>query len=268
MASGLTPVYQLPYPIQTDSVDVAADVQSLATAVEGKLLIKASLDSPTLTGIPKSTTAAADTNTTQIATTAFVIGQSYLKTTTASTTYAPKISPTFTGTPSAPTAVIGTNTTQIATTAFVKTAIDNIVSLPSQSGNSGKYLKTDGTTASWQTIVHTDISGLSTNYAPLNISFSQQSASYSLVLGDAAKQVEINNGSANTLTVPPSTSVNYPVGTVIVVVQTGAGQTTITPGSGVTINGTPGLKLRTQWSVATLTKRASDTWLAAGDLVA
>lgn len=53
--------------------------------------------SPTFTGVPLSTTAAVDTNTTQIATTAYVIGQSYLKTTTASSTYAPIASPTFTG---------------------------------------------------------------------------------------------------------------------------------------------------------------------------
>jgi len=54
--------------------------------------------SPTFTGTPLSTTASADTNTTQVATTAFVIGQGYLKSSIASTTYAPIASPTFTGT--------------------------------------------------------------------------------------------------------------------------------------------------------------------------
>ena len=49
----------------------------------------APLASPTLTGTPLSTTAAADTNTTQIATTAYVIGQQYLKSATATSTYAP-----------------------------------------------------------------------------------------------------------------------------------------------------------------------------------
>lgn len=47
----------------------------------------APLASPSLTGTPLSTTAAVDTNTTQIATTAFVIGQGYLKSTTAASTY-------------------------------------------------------------------------------------------------------------------------------------------------------------------------------------
>jgi hypothetical protein len=49
----------------------------------------APIASPTLTGTPLSTTAAADTNTTQIATTAYVVGQGYLKSATASSTYAP-----------------------------------------------------------------------------------------------------------------------------------------------------------------------------------
>lgn len=51
------------------------------------------------------------------------------------------------------TAATGTNNTQLATTAFVQTALQNVDSLPSQSGNSGKYLTTNGTTASWGTIL-------------------------------------------------------------------------------------------------------------------
>ena len=38
--------------------------------------------------------------------------------------------------------------------------------------------------------------------------------------------------------------------------------------AGVTINATPGLKLRAQWSSATLIKRATDTWVLVGDLSA
>jgi len=64
---------------------------------------RAALASPTFTGIPNAPTASVDTNTTQLATTAFVIGQGYLKTATASSTYAPLSSPTFTGTVIAPT---------------------------------------------------------------------------------------------------------------------------------------------------------------------
>lgn len=112
------------------------------------------------------------------------------------------------------------------------------------------------------------LQSLSSVYSPLNTTVNAQTASYTLVLTDTAKMIEISNASANTLTIPPASSVNFPLGTNIIVCQTGAGQTTLTAGSGVTLNGTPGLKLRAQWSSATLIKRASDTWLAIGDLSA
>jgi hypothetical protein len=93
-------------------------------------------------------------------------------------------------------------------------------------------------------------------------------ASYTLVLSDQSKIIEINNGSANTLTVPANATEAFPIGTYILLLQTGAGQTTITPAGGVTIDGTPGLKTRAQWSSVTLIKRATNTWVAMGDLVA
>lgn len=96
----------------------------------------------------------------------------------------------------------------------------------------------------------------------------QQTASYTLVLGDKNKLVEISNASATTLTIPADNTVNMSTGASIIVMQTGAGQITLTPASGVTINGTPGLKLRTTWSSATLIKRAANTWVALGDLSA
>jgi len=65
---------------------------------------------------------------------------------------APLASPTFTGTPAAPTAAQGTDTTQIATTEYVQTELANVDALPDQSGNGGKYLTTDGSTASWAEI--------------------------------------------------------------------------------------------------------------------
>lgn len=86
---------------------------------------RAPLASPTFTGAPLAPTAAVDTNTTQVATTAYVVGQGYLKSATASSTYAPLASPSLTGTPIAPTAAVTTNTTQIATTAFVSAEITN-----------------------------------------------------------------------------------------------------------------------------------------------
>jgi len=101
-----------------------------------------------------------------------------------------------------------------------------------------------------------------------DLATSAQAASYTLVLADKGKLVEMSNASANNLTVPLNATVAYPVGTQINVLQTGTGQTTIVATGGVTINATPGLKLRTQWSSATLIKRGTDTWVAVGDLSA
>jgi hypothetical protein len=101
-----------------------------------------------------------------------------------------------------------------------------------------------------------------------DLATSAQTASYTLVLADRGKLVEMSNASANNLTVPLNSSVAYPTGTQINILQTGAGQTTVVATGGVTINAAPGLKLRAQWSSATLIKRATDTWVLVGDLSA
>ncbi|TLI91650.1 phage tail protein [Escherichia sp. E4694] len=83
-------------------------------------------DSPTLTGTPKTPTAPAGTNTTQIASTAFV--QAVVTAlNNALALKAPLANPALTGTPTAPTAAQTANNTQIATTAFVKAAVAEMV---------------------------------------------------------------------------------------------------------------------------------------------
>jgi len=97
----------------------------------------------------------------------------------------------------------------------------------------------------------------------------QKTESYTLSsLTERDDLVEMGSASAVTLTVPPESAVNFPIGTSIDVLQTGTGQVTIAAGAGVTVNATPGLKLRTQWSGVTLFKRAADTWVVYGDLTA
>lgn len=88
----------------------------------------------------------------------------------------------------------------------------------------------------------------------------EQTANYTLVLADAGKLVDMNVGSANTLTVPPNSSVAFTVGTVIHVRQKGAGQTTLVAGSGVTLNSSSGLAIGGQHEGAMLVKVATDTW--------
>ena len=95
----------------------------------------------------------------------------------------------------------------------------------------------------------------------------EKTSAYTLVAQDVGRLIEINMAGANTLTVPTNASVPFPVGAQINILQTAGGQVTV-GGAGVTINATPGLKLRTQWSSATLIKRATDTWVLVGDLSA
>jgi hypothetical protein len=96
--------------------------------------------------------------------------------------------------------------------------------------------------------------------------FNQQSSSYTLISTDSFKMIEMSNG--GNLTIPPNSAVPFEIGTAVDVLQTGASQVTIVAGVGVTVNATPGLKLRTQWSSATLVKRNTDTWVVLGDLSA
>jgi len=94
-----------------------------------------------------------------------------------------------------------------------------------------------------------------------------QTSSYTLVIGDKGDVVEMNNGSANNLTVPPNSSVAFATGTKIAVVQLGAGTTTIVAGSGVTIRSAgSNLDISAQYGRADLYKRGTDEWVVAGDL--
>lgn len=93
-----------------------------------------------------------------------------------------------------------------------------------------------------------------------------RNGNHTLTLSDAGTSQEMTSSSSSTLTVPPNSSVAFPVGTVVNVEQHGAGQVTIAAGSGVTIRSRNGLKLAGQYAVATLRKVATNTWIAAGDL--
>ncbi len=101
---------------------------------------------------------------------------------------------------------------------------------------------------------------------PNGATLNTQTASYTLVLGDANKTIEMNVASANTLTIPPNSSVAFPVSTVINVTQYGAGATTITAGAGVTLRSEFGLIMAGQYALATLYKRATNEWVVGGSL--
>jgi hypothetical protein len=213
----------------------------------------------------------------------------------------------------------GTGLTNLGTSGQVlmvnsgATAIEwaTLDALPSQSGNDGKYLSTNGSIASWETL---DLSLYLTQSSASSTYLTQSSASgtyatiaspslttpnigaatgtsltttgnvishvdiltptfatnsYTLTLGDDGNLLMLNNSSSSgSLYVPTDASVNFAIGTQITMVQSGSGQITVlatTPGT-TTINATPGSKLRSQWSSATLVKISANTWILMGDL--
>jgi hypothetical protein len=97
-----------------------------------------------------------------------------------------------------------------------------------------------------------------------------KTASYALsTLTHRDSLIEVSSTDPATITIPLDSTVDYPIGTTIDILQTNTGQVTIAPVSGsVTVNATPGLKLRTRLSSATLMKRAANTWVVYGDLTA
>jgi sporulation protein YlmC with PRC-barrel domain len=97
-----------------------------------------------------------------------------------------------------------------------------------------------------------------------------KTGNYTLVLTDKNKFIEMNVGSANTLSIPTDASVNFPIGSQVNITQYGTGKTqvvAVTPGT-TSVRSTPGVFLRAQYSSATLIKRAANEWYLIGDLSA
>lgn len=96
---------------------------------------------------------------------------------------------------------------------------------------------------------------------------SSQAGAYTFALADASTVVEGSSATAQTFTVPPNSSVAFPVGSEIEVVAMGAGQITAAPGAGVTLRSRGGaLKTNGQYAVMSLRKRATDEWVVTGDV--
>ena len=95
----------------------------------------------------------------------------------------------------------------------------------------------------------------------------QTGTTYTFVIGDAFKTVTSSNASAQTITIPPNSSVAFAVGDRIDVVMLGAGTTTVTGGSGVTVNGvsTGSGAISAQYAAVSCLKLATDTWLLMGN---
>lgn len=122
-----------------------------------------------------------------------------------------------------------------------------------------------GDDASFATSVTTSLAGKVPSATPI----SQKTASYTLAsVNEKDSMIEMNAAGATTVTIPTNAAVPFAIGTSLDILRVGAGAVDVAAAGGVTVNATPGLKLRAQWSSATLIKRATDTWVLVGDLSA
>jgi hypothetical protein len=150
------------------------------------------------------------------------------------------------------------------------TAITSTLATVSQA-SSGNFVKvtldTKGRVTGNTAVVAADITAL--GFAVSAITTNRQTASYTLVLSEANKQVELNVATANTLTVTTNATVAFPIGTQILIAQYGAGACTITAASGVTLRSESAkLKTNGQYAGATCVKIATDEWYVFGNLIA
>jgi hypothetical protein len=295
-------------PSTTSIGDVSATelgyLDGVTSAIQTQITAKAPLASPALTGTPTAPTAAAGTNTTQVATTQFVgtavsalvaaapaaldtlnelataLGNDASFSTTVTNSIAlkaPLASPTFTGTVILP---AGTVTSGMildgtivdadinASAAIAQSKISGLSTSLGLKANLADPTFTGTVTVGAAGVAFTD--GTQTKEGvPSRTPISQKSAAYTLsALSERDNLIEVSSASAVAVTIPADSTLNYPIGTSIDILQTGVGQVSIAGASGVTVNATPGLKLRTQWSSASLLKRAANTWIVMGDLSA
>lgn len=171
------------------------------------------------------------------------------------TGYAPLASPGLTGTPTAPTASGGTNTTQIATTAFVATSFAPLASpaftgsTPTSNGTA-LVLTTDGR-----------FGGVTQN---------SKSAAYGLALSDAGGQIYHPSAdtTARTWTIPANSSVAFPIGTKIDLVNDcSAGIVTVAITTDTLVwftSGSTGSRALAACGEATLSKVTSTRWVITG----
>jgi predicted nucleic acid-binding Zn-ribbon protein len=342
-----TGTVSLPATTSIGTVDATeiSHLEGVTDNIQGQLSTKAPLSSPAFIGTPTAPTADAGTNTTQIATTAFVteavndliasapgaldtlnelaaaIGDdaNFASTVTTSlASKAPLASPTFTGTVTMPLSTAGYVKTSAAglitsSSSVPQADVSNLTSdlalkaplasptftgtvvLPSATsvGNvsSTEIGFLDGVTSAIQTQLNDKAPSASPTFtgtvalpATSSVTFngtalsvtldekanktagiSSKTAAYTFANGDVNMIFEYNSASAAAFTIPADNSF-WPVGQRLEVLQVGSGQLTISGGSGVTVNGTPTTKTRTQWSGATIIKRAANTFVVVGDL--
>ena len=260
---------------------------NLSTTLATSIGLKAPLASPTFTGTVSGITkamvglgSADDTSDTNkpISTATQTALDAKLASATAATTYAPLNAPTFTGTVSGITStMVGLGNVENTSDSAkpISTATQTALDLKLASATAATTYAPlasptfTGTPVLAATGIQFTDGSQTKEGVPSRTPIIQKTAGYTLsVLSERDSLIEVSSATGVTVTIPTNATTAFPIGSSIDILQTGAGQVTIAGAAGVTVNATPGLKLRTQWSSATLMKRATDSWIVVGDLTA
>lgn len=178
---------------------------------------------------------------------------------------APLASPTFTGTVTLPTGTVTSGViadgTIVNADINASAAIDWTKLAISSTVSATELGYVDGVTSSIQTQLDSKIDRTYTVQ-------SAKTGAYTIADGDQNDLIQLSG--TFTVSIPTDATFNFPVGTTIDILNIGTGTITVAAvNAGVTaVNATPGLKLRAQWSAASLIKRAANTWVVVGDLTA
>ena len=155
-------------------------------------------------------------------------------------------------------------------------ALDDLSNVSSSAPSGGNGLIYNGTSGEWEpTALDTDDVAEGSNLyytdarveaiaAPLYFTENVQTGNYTLALSDVAKVVAMNNSGAATVTVPPNSSVAFPVGSVVNVYAMTANTVTVAAGSGVTVRNAG--DIANQYIEVSLRKRATDEWVLSGNM--
>ena len=148
---------------------------------------------------------------------------------------------------------VGSNGTVLTADSTATAGVAWSAVIPTQTGNSGKYLKTDGSAASWANVDITISTATGTTYTP--------------AVTDVNKLVQLNNAASITVTVPAAV---FSAGQQVNIQQIGAGQVTV-QGDGTTVLTSTGAsgpapKTRAQYSAATIVCTSSNNFTVIGDL--
>ena len=94
----------------------------------------------------------------------------------------------------------------------------------------------------------------------------QTGTTYGVVLSDAGKLITMSNASASTITIPANTAIAFPIGTIVSILQLGAGQVTVAITDDTLYSQGNKTKLSSQYAAAGIVKLTSTTWALYGNI--